>query len=204
MILYSGKDCPHSHRTRIVASEKDIQMDINWVDENDLPQEVLELNPANDVPLLVDRDLVLYNSYVVMEYLDERFPHPPLMPVDPVSRAQARLMLSRIEKDWYQGMSVLMTGNSKKVQEAARQVIRDGLAAIAPIFARQEYMIGDAFSLVDCSLGPLIWRLPQLGIELPKAASPLLAYGERLFRREGFRESLGSIEKENRSFALAG
>lgn len=204
MILYSGKDCPHSHRTRIVASEKDIQMDINWVDENDLPQEVLELNPANDVPLLVDRDLVLYNSYVVMEYLDERFPHPPLMPVDPVSRAQARLMLSRIEKDWYQGMSLLMSGNSKKVQEAARQVIRDGLAAIAPIFARQEYMIGDAFSLVDCSLGPLIWRLPQLGIELPKAASPLLAYGERLFRREGFRESLGPIEKENRSFALAG
>ncbi len=204
MILYSGKDCPHSHRTRIVAGEKDIQMEINWVDENDLPQEVLELNPANDVPLLVDRDLVLYNSYVVMEYLDERFPHPPLMPVDPVSRAQARLMLSRIDKDWYQGMAVLTSGASKKVQEGARQVIRDGLAAIAPIFSRQEYVIGDALSLVDCSLAPLIWRLPQLGIELPKAAAPLLAYGERLFRREAFRESLGPIEKENRSIALAG
>ena len=179
-------------------------MDINWVDENDLPQEVLELNPSNDVPLLVDRDLVLYNSYVVMEYLDERFPHPPLMPVDPVSRAQARLMLSSIEKDWYQGMALLTSGASKKVQESARQTIRDGLAAIAPIFSRQEYVIGDAFSLVDCSLAPLIWRLPQLGITLPKAASPLLAYGERLFRREGFRESLGPIEKESRSIALAG
>ncbi|HAC35049.1 MAG TPA: stringent starvation protein A, partial [Gammaproteobacteria bacterium] len=101
MNLYSGKDCPHCHRIRIVANEKDINMEVAWVDEFDLPAEVLELNPANDVPVLVDRDLVLYHSAVIMEYLDERFPHPPLMPIDPVTRAQARLMLNRIERDWY-------------------------------------------------------------------------------------------------------
>ncbi len=205
MNLYSGKDCPHSQRARIVAFEKDIAMDILWVDESDPPQEVYELNPANDLPVLVDRDLVLHNSYVIMEYLDERFPHPPLMPIDPVARAQARLMLDSIDKDWYSGMMRLLAGGgAKKTQESARKVIRDGLAAVAPMFSRQEFAVGDAFSLVDCALAPLIWRLPQLDIALPKSAAPVLAYGQRLFRREGFRMSLCQVEREARAEALAG
>lgn len=204
MNLYSGKDCPHSQRARIVACEKDIAMEISWVDEADPPREVYELNPANDLPILVDRELVLHNSYVIMEYLDERFPHPPLMPVDPVTRAQARLMLTGIDNDWYTGMADLLGGAPKKAQDSARKIIRDGLAAVAPMFSRQEFAVGDAFSLVDCALAPLIWRLPQLGITLPKAAAPLLAYGERLFRRDGFKLSLGQIEREARAEALAG
>ena len=204
MNLYSGKDCPRSQRARIVACEKDIAMDILWVDETDPPREVYELNPANDLPILVDRELVLHNSYVIMEYLDERFPHPPLMPVDPVTRAQARLMLTGIDNDWYAGMSDLLGGAPKKAQDSARKIIRDGLTAVAPMFSRQEFAVGDAFSLVDCALAPLIWRLPQLEIALPKAAAPLLAYGERLFRRDGFKLSLGQVEREARAEALAG
>ena len=203
MNLYSGKDCPHSQRARIVACEKDINMDVQWVDEEDPPQEIYELNPDNDLPVLVDRDLVLHNSYVIMEYLDERFPHPPLMPVDPVARAQARLMLHSIDNDWYSAMSELLAGGSKKSQETARNVIRDGLTAVAPMFSRQEFAVADAFSLVDCSLAPLIWRLPQFEIVLPKAAAPLLAYGKRLFQREGFKLSLGQVERETRAEALA-
>ncbi|RLA09796.1 MAG: stringent starvation protein A [Gammaproteobacteria bacterium] len=203
MNLYSGKDCPHSQRARIVACEKDIVMEILWVDEADPPREVYELNPDNDLPVLVDRELVLHNSYVIMEYLDERFPHPPLMPIDPVTRAQARLMLYSIDNDWYSAMSDLLGGSSKKAQDSARKIIRDGLAAITPMFAREEFAIGGAFSLVDCALAPLIWRLPQLGIVLPKSAAPLLAYGERLFRRDGFKLSLSQVERETRAEALA-
>jgi len=202
MKLFSGKDCPHSQRARIVACEKDITMEILWVDEADPPPEVYELNPANDLPVLVDRELVLHNSYVIMEYLDERFPHPPLMPVDPVVRAQARLLLYGIDNDWYPGMTDLLAGASKKTQDNARKIIRDGLTAIAPMFARQEFAIGGAFSLVDCALAPLIWRLPQFNIILPKSAASLLAYGERLFRRDGFKLSLGQIEQESRAEAL--
>jgi RNA polymerase-associated protein len=178
-------------------------MQVLWVNEADPPREVYELNPDNDLPVLVDRDLVLHNSYVVMEYLDERFPHPPLMAVDPVARAQARLMLNAIDNDWYSGMMQLLAGVPKKTQESIRIAIRDGLAAIAPLFSRQEFACSDALSLVDCALAPLLWRLPQLEITLPKSAAPLLAYGERLFRRQGFRACLSQVEREARAEALA-
>ncbi len=180
-------------------------MEVAWVDEFDLPAEVLELNPANDVPVLVDRDLVLYHSAVIMEYLDERFPHPPLMPIDPVTRAQARLMLNRIERDWYSSAALLLAGaGSKKEQEQARKLLQDGLTAIAPMFSREEFAIGDGYTVVDCSLAPILWRLPQLKVKLPKSAMPLVAYAERMFAREGFRLSLGREERDARSEALAG
>ncbi len=195
MTLYSEADCPLSHRVRIVLEEKSITADIISVDKNNLPEDLIDLNPYSSVPTLVDRDLVLYNSQIIVEYLDERYPHPPLMPVDPVSRARSRMMLHRIELDWY-GVLADLTGNSSAKAAVARKTIQDGLTLIAPIFVKKEFFMSDDFSLIDCSLAPLLWRLSHYGIKLPTQAKPVQEYAERLFARESFQASLTEIEKE--------
>jgi RNA polymerase-associated protein len=197
MTLFSGDIDPYSHRVRIVLAEKGINVDIVSVDEADLPEDLIDLNPYNSVPTLVDRELVLYGSHVIMEYLDERFPHPPLMPVDPVSRATNRLMLYRIEQDLYGHLDTIMAGGDKAVAKAKKE-IRDNLMMISPIFEQKPFFMSDEFSLVDCALAPLLWRLPTLGISIPKQASALLDYSDRMFARESFRDSLTELEREMR------
>jgi stringent starvation protein A len=198
MTLYSGATCYRSHRTRIVLFEKDVECQIIPVDIKRKPRELAELNPYNDVPTMVDRDLVLYDSHIINEYLDERLPHPPLMPVDPVTRAKARLMLMRFDRDWY-ALLPDMEGDDKKHSQRARNIIRDGLTVISPNFKDQSYLLGEEFSLADCSLAPLLWRLPLYGIELPRQAKPILDYAERLFARKSFQSSLTDAEREMRS-----
>lgn len=197
MTLFSGDSDVYSHRVRIVLAEKGINVDIVPVDAAHLPEDLIDLNPYNTVPTLVDRDLVLYSSQVIMEYLDERFPHPPLMPVDPVSRANNRLMLYRIEQDLYSQLDIVMTGSEKAVARAKKE-IRDNLVMVSPIFEQKPYFLSDEFSLVDCALAPLLWRLPSLNITLPKQAAPLLSYAERIFARESFQASLSETEREMR------
>jgi len=198
MTIYSDHNCPYSHRARIVLAEKNIGAELVVVDDHHLPEDLLELNPYNSLPTLVDRDLVLYHSRIIMEYLDERFPHPPLMPIDPVSRAQSRLFLYRVERDW---MSLLddLTGRDNSKADKARIVLRDGLIAVAPIFEQKPFFMSDEFSLVDCTLATLLWRLPSYGIELPAQAKPLLEYAERVFNRETFQTSLTEEERAIRS-----
>jgi RNA polymerase-associated protein len=197
MTLFSGDNDPYSHRVRIVLAEKGINVDIVSVEAGDLPEDLIDLNPYNSVPTLVDRELVLYGSAVIMEYLDERFPHPPLMPVDPVSRATNRLMLYRIEQDLFRHMDELSSGNEKAVSKAKKE-IRDNLVMASAIFEAKPYFLSDEFSLVDSALAPLLWRLPHYGISLPKQAAALLDYAERIFARESFRESLTEQEREMR------
>lgn len=195
MTLYSGMTDPYSHRTRIVLYEKDVECQVVLVDIRKKPRELSDLNPYDTVPTMVDRDLVLYDSLIINEYLDERLPHPPLMPVDPVSRGKARLMLMRFDRDWY-SQTADMEGADKKIAQRARNVIRDGLTVISPVFKEQPYILGEEFSLVDCSLAPLLWRLPMYGIELPRQARPILDYAERLFERKSFKLSLTEAEQE--------
>lgn len=197
MTLFSGDSDVYSHRVRIVLAEKGINVDIVSVDAGNLPEDLIDLNPYNTVPTLVDRDLVLYSSQVIMEYLDERFPHPPLMPVDPVSRANNRLMLYRIEQDLYSQFDIVMSGGEKAVAKAKKE-IRDNLVMVSPIFEQKPYFLSDEFSLVDCTLAPLLWRLPSLNIALPKQAAALQSYAERIFARESFQASLSEIEREMR------
>lgn len=197
MTLFSGDTDVYSHRVRIVLAEKGINVDIVPVDYGNLPEDLIDLNPYNSVPTLVDRDLVLYDAQVIMEYLDERFPHPPLMPVDPVSRATNRLMLHRIEQDLYSHFNVAW-GNSDKAATKAKKEIRDNLMMISPIFEQKPYFLSDEFSLVDCAMAPLLWRLPHMGIDVPKQAGPLLAYADRLFALESFQASLSMLEREMR------
>ena len=198
MTLYAGTTDPYSHRTRIVLFEKDVECQIVEVDVSKKPRELADLNPYNQVPTLVDRDLVLYESNIINEYLDERLPHPPLMPVDPVSRARARLMLLRFDRDWYDLIPEIAEGDKKSALRA-RTVIRDGLSVISPIFKDQQFILGEECSLVDCALAPLLWRLDLYGIELPRQAKPILDYAERLFARKAFKLSLTEPEKEMRA-----
>ena len=195
MTLYSGMTDPYSHRTRIVLYEKDVECQVVLVDGRKKPRELSDLNPYDTVPTMVDRDLVLYDSLIINEYLDERLPHPPLMPVDPVSRGKARLMLMRFDRDWY-SQTADIEGADKKAALRARNVIRDGLTVISPVFKDQPYILGEEFSLVDCSLAPLLWRLPIYGIELPRQARPIQDYAERLFERKSFKLSLTEAEQE--------
>ncbi|WP_281648596.1 glutathione S-transferase N-terminal domain-containing protein [Parendozoicomonas sp. Alg238-R29] len=199
MTFYSDPADHYCHRVRIVLAEKGVAVDIQDVDTDALPQELADINPYNTVPTLVDRDLVLYESGVMMEYLDERFPHPPLLPVYPVTRAQSRLMMHRIQKDWCNLADVILNPASKDAAVTkARKELREGLTGISPIFAEKPFFLSDEFTLVDCCVAPVLWRLPVLGVELPKQAKDLQAYADRLFERESFLESLSEVEKEMR------
>ncbi len=197
MTLFSAQDCAQCHRVRIVLAEKDITYDVIDIDPDNKPEDLQELNPYNTVPTLVDRDLVLYEPRIIMEYLDERFPHPPLMPVDPVSRARARLALFRVEKDWYTLVDDLQHGGEKK-QARARKQLREMLLASAEVFAAKPFFLSDEFSLVDCTIAPILWRLKHFGIELPRPAQPVLDYMTRIFRRESFQASLTETERAMR------
>jgi RNA polymerase-associated protein len=200
MTLYSGGLCPYSHRVRIVLAEKGVSVDILNVDFDNFPQELLELNPYQTVPTLVDRDLVLYQSNIIMEYLDERFPHPPLLPVYPVARAKSRLMMYRIDRDWYELMVNIEAG--KKTADANRKELRESLISLSPVFADMKYFLSEDFSMVDCYLAPLLWRLPALGIELPNSATAIKKYAARVFQRESFQASLTEAERELRELVL--
>ncbi|MEQ6887593.1 stringent starvation protein SspA [Halomonas sp. CS7] len=199
MIFYSGGDDHFSHRVRIVLAEKGVAVDIVEVSDEQRPEELADLNPYNSVPTLLDRDLVLYESKVMMEYLDERFPHPPLLPVYPVARAKSRLWMHRIEREWCPLVEQIQNGAKKDV-EKARKELRESLVGISPIFEDMPYFMSDEFTLVDCCLAPILWRLPALGIELPeKQVKPLLGYMERVFGRDGFKAALSENEREMRS-----
>jgi len=198
MTLFSNPLCAHSHRVRSVLAEKGINIDIVDVDDTDLPEDLLDLNPYNSVPTLVDRDLVLYDSRVIVEYLDERFPHPPLMPVDPVSRAQFRLALYRIERDWYTTAAEIEAAGDKKPALKARKILKESVISSAEVFSAKPYFLSDEFSLVDATIAPILWRLPRYGIELPASAAGVQGYMERIFARRSFQASLTELERELR------
>ncbi len=195
MSCFSSPTDPECHRARIVLAEKDITVEIHDVDTDNLPEDLLDLNPYATVPTMVDRDLVLYNARVLIEYLDERFPHPPLMPVDPVSRAKSRLALFRIESDWFSLLGNIEHGTEKK-KEQAKKALTESLINSAEVFSVKPYFLSDEFSLLDCSIAPILWRLPYYDIELPKSAKPITDYMKRVFSRPSFQVSLSEQERD--------
>ncbi len=198
MTLFSAPDCADSHRVRIVLAEKDITVDILNINLDNKPEDLAELNPYNTTPTLIDRDLVLYDARIIMEYLDERFPHPPLMPVDPVTRAHSRLALFRIEKDWFSLVNDIENGTDA-VSAQARKILRESVLSAAEVFDVKPYFLSDEFSLVDCTIAPILWRLPKYGIDVPeKQGKPILRYMDRVFSREAFQQSLSKVEKSIR------
>jgi len=198
MTLFSGPSDLYSHQTRIVLAEKGVNVDITTVDEENPSKELAELTPNSDVPTLVDRELVLYNSRIIMEYLDERFPHPPLMPVYPVERAKSRLLMQRIESEWYPLVTVIMSGNEAKA-EPARAKLRAKILEVAPVFEHFAYFMSEEFTIVDCYMAPLLWRLPELKIDLGyDNVTGLKSYMVKVFERESFQASMTEAEREIR------
>ena len=200
MTFFSDPTSHYSHRVRIVLAEKGVTVDLIESDAAHPPAELSELNPYNSLPTLLDRDLVLYESKVMMEYLDERFPHPPLLPVYPVARAESRLFIHRIEKDWCALVDQIQNTRSDNVVDKCTKELREGLLAVSPIFGEKPFFMSEEFTLVDCCLAPVLWRLPTLGIEFRsnKQTKPLLAYMDRVFNRESFQASLSEEEREMR------
>ena len=198
MLLFSDSESHYSHRVRIVLAEKGVVAEVEATNPNNTPEELKDHNPYNTLPVLIDRDLSLYDSWVMMEYLDERFPHPPLMPVQPVSRANSRLWRYRIQKDWCTLVDIITTSKNQKEIEKAQTELREGLVTVAPIFAEKSFFMNDDLTLIDCCLAPILWRLKFLGIQLPsnKQIKPLIEYMIRIFARESFQESLSEEEKE--------
>jgi RNA polymerase-associated protein len=195
MTLFSAPTDPWSHRTRLVLAEKGIAIELVNVDLHKLPEDLLDLNPYHSVPTLVDRDLVLYDSRVIIEYLDERFPHPPLMPIDPVTRAQFRVALYRVERDWYSLAHDIDQGALSKTSEHSRKVLGEAISASAEVFKAKPFFLSDEFSLVDASIAPILWRLPSYGIELPVQAQPIVKYMNSIFSRPTFRACLSEAER---------
>lgn len=197
MTLYSGTTDPYSHRCRFVLFEKGMDFQVIDVDVFNKPEDLAVMNPYNRVPVLVERDLILYEANIINEYIDERFPHPQLMPADPVMRARARLFLHRFEQELFCHIEGLESGVAKTV-EKARIAVRENLTQIAPVFAKQKYMLGDEFSMLDVAIAPLLWRLDHYGIQLDKDAAPLMKYAERLFSRPAYSEAMTPSEKAMR------
>ena len=200
MTLFSDARDQYSHRVRMVLAEKGVTVDIVDVDPAHKPEDLAEINPYNSLPTLLDRDLVLYEANVIMEYLDERFPHPPLLPVYPVQRALSRLWITRVEREWSGRLDVLMAGKGREtVLTKARKELRESIISIAPIFAEKPFFMNDEFTLVDCCVAPILWRLKDVGITLPeKSTRALHQYMDRIFSRQGFRASLTEAELEMR------
>ena len=198
MTLFSDASDHYSHRVRMVVAEKGVNVDIVDVSPGKKPEDLAEINPYNTLPTLLDRDLVLFESTVIMEYLDERFPHPPLLPVYPVARAQSRSLIHRIEKDWTRNVDLLMSGRSREPTLAkARKELAESLIAVAPVFADKPYFMSDEFTLVDCCVAPILWRLKYMGIKLPeRQARPMRRYMREIFARASFRGSLSETEME--------
>jgi len=196
MALYSSESSLDCHRVRFVLAEKGINVDIVYVSRDETTAaDLAELNPYNETPTLVDRDLVLYDAGVINDYLDERYPHPPLMPVDPVSRAQLRLVHHRVKKDWYALANKVERSKGKTRDTAAKQ-LKESILAANDLFKMSEYLLSDELSLVDCTLGPLLWRLPNYGVKLGKPGASVEAYAHRLFSRPSFKTSLTQAEKD--------
>jgi stringent starvation protein A len=198
MTLYSDGICPENHCVRLVLAEKGIHFDFQLIDPQNQPEDLFKLNPYNERLIFMDREVVLHDAQIIIEYLDERFPHPPLMPVDPVSRAHNRLCRYRIQRDLYTHVDILQRGSTKKTATARRK-IRENLTTLVPVFIQKPYFMSDDYSLMDCYLIPLLWRLPIFGIELPRQAKPLEHYADRLFNREAFQTSLTKLEREMRA-----
>lgn len=197
MVLYSGTTCPFSQRCRFVLFEKGMDFEIRDIDLYNKPEDIAVMNPYGQVPILVERDLVLYESSIINEYIDERFPHPQLMPADPVMRARTRLFLYNFEKELFVHVSALenRAQTDSKVLDIARHNIRDRLAQLAPMLLKNKYMLGEEFSMLDVAVAPLLWRLDHYGIELPKNAAPIQKYAERIFSRPAYIEALTPSEK---------
>jgi RNA polymerase-associated protein len=199
MVLYSGTTCPFSQRCRFVLFEKGMDFEIRDVDLYNKPEDISIMNPYGQVPILVERDLILYESNIINEYIDERFPHPQLMPADPVMRARARLFLFNFERELFIHVQQLErrdhTKDSGKLMERARQQIRDRLTQLTPIFMKNKFMLGEEFSMLDVAIAPLLWRLDHYAIEMPKTAAPLMKYAERIFSRPAYIEALTPSEK---------
>ncbi|MEI2415484.1 glutathione S-transferase N-terminal domain-containing protein [Orrella sp. JC864] len=198
MVLYSGTTCPFSQRCRFVLFEKGMDFEIRDIDLYNKPEDISVMNPYGQVPILVERDLVLYESNIINEYIDERFPHPQLMPADPVMRARTRLFLYNFEKELFSHVAVLedrIGRPDEKKLERARANIRDRLAQLAPMLLKSKYMLGEEFSMLDVAVAPLLWRLDHYGIELPKNAAPIQKYAERIFSRPAYIEALTPSEK---------
>ena len=198
MTLYSDPSSAQSHRVRIVLGEKDLVFNVENVAHGENNEDLIALNPNNTTPTFVDRNLVLYESRVIMEYLDERFPHPPLMPVDPVVRAKTRMVLHYIEKDLY-GLLEDIKSSGEKKSSAAKENLKNNLLLSLDFLQGKKYFLSDDFSIVDCSMAPILWRLPEYEIELPKSAAPILKYADRLFQRGSFIENLSEQEEEIRN-----
>ncbi len=198
MVLYSGTTCPFSQRCRLVLFEKGMDFEIRDVDLFNKPEDISTMNPYGQVPILVERELILYESNIINEYIDERFPHPQLMPADPLMRARARLMLFNFEKELLVHVHSLENEKSRsaeKSHEKARNEIRDRLTTLAPLFLKNKYMLGEEFSMLDVAIAPLLWRLDHYGVELSKTAAPLMKYAERIFSRPAYIEALTPSEK---------
>ena len=202
MILYSERDSHYSHRVRIVLAEKDIACEIREFDIEEAPDDVLSISPYHKLPILVDRDLALYDTSVIMEYLDERFPHPPLLPVYPVARANCRELMLRIEREWCPLVDSLILGQKpEKELIKLREELLHEISSIAPTFKEFSFFMSDEFTLVDCCFAPILWRLPSIGIKLPvnRHLKPLIDYQNKVFERPGFLDSLSSLERDLKS-----
>jgi RNA polymerase-associated protein len=194
LTLFSARDGLESHRARLILAAKGVSYELVLVDPGKAPDDLIDLNPFQTLPTLVDRDLVLYDVNVIGEYLDERYPHPPLMPVDPLSRARIRLGIARIQRDWYPFVETMHAGG-KSQAETARKRLREQLLASIPVFKAAKFFLNPELSLADCALAPLVWRLPSLGLNLGREAQAIFDYGERIFRNPGYTRSMTDEEK---------
>jgi RNA polymerase-associated protein len=197
-VLYSAPNSLESHAIRFIASEKDLECDVMHTEFGDMPEELIAYNPTETMPTLFDRELILYDMAVIMEYLDERFPFPPMLPIDPIDKAEKRTLIyrfTRAKDNWYQLVDDVLNG-TKKVADNSRKILTNNLIELVPLFEYKPFFKSDTLGAVDAAIAPVLWRLKAMNIELPASASAVNDYANRIFAVESFQESLTDAEKE--------
>ena len=204
MTLYSRAADARSHRVRLVLAEKALATRIVETDLVRPPEDLIDLNPYQTVPTLVDRDVVVYEPNIICEYIDERFPHPSMASTDPGARAHARLALRRIEQEWYAVADALEpgAGGDRRDKERARRMLTESILASEPLFRMRSWFLSDQFSQLDAAVAPILWRLSRWDVDaaaITAAAPSVDKYATKVFARPAFQRSLSDAERDMRN-----
>lgn len=197
--LYSHADDFRSHWVRFVLTEKQIKHHLIIVDEDD--EDLASLNPYNQLPMLIENDLKLFNTAIISEYIDDRYRQNKLYADAPAPRAEQRQYIWRFEQDWLRLADIMLRHPdtlNPEAQKKARQQLKDTLISLTPLFQHFPYFMSESFTILDCMLAPIFIRLKQMGIELPKQqCRPILLYCQRIFNRPSFQKSM-TLQEKNR------
>lgn len=197
MTLYTnGLNDPYSHVVKIVLAEKCLDFEEQLIQDN--IKTLKKLNPYCYTPTFIDRDLVLYKAEIITEYIDERFPHPPLMPVNPILKGKTRLLIYRINKDWFKTLNYILNlkYDLSDNLETYKKNLLSQIEGAKLLFKEMPYFLSENFSLIDCWISTLLWYLQEIDKDFIEKEKLIYDYSRKIFARNSFQKVLNKKPKQ--------